>query len=262
MDFFFYILAGAGVGLAVGLTGIGGGSLMTPLLILFGFPHNIAIGTDLLYAAITKGSGVFIHNKQKTVRWDIVKALLLGSLPASIGTAVFLKLYFPDTSSYQHILTISLGVMLIVTSLVILFKSRIQASANTATPGPIQNFARRHTYRITFAAGLLLGVCVTLSSVGAGAFGTAVLLILYPRLSTIQIVGTDLAHAVPLTLVAGLSHLFLLNNVDFLLLASLLVGSLPAIYVGTKLASRLPDKMLQPILASTLLLLGLKFTFF
>jgi hypothetical protein len=261
LQFIQFVLAGAGVGLAVGLTGIGGGSLMTPLLIMFGIPYNIAIGTDLIYAALTKAGGVAIHQRKKNIRWDIVLALGAGSIPASLLTAYILKLYFADSTSYQPILTTSLGIMLIITSVVILFKQKIQTKASD-NPGPASQFVQKHNYPVTFCAGLLLGVCVTLSSVGAGAFGTAVLLILYPRLSTFSIIGTDLAHAVPLTLIAGLGHLIFLGNVDFLLLFSLLLGSIPAVYIGTHLGSRLPEKLIQPILACTLLLLGLKFAIF
>lgn len=261
LSFFQFVLAGAGVGLAIGLTGIGGGSLMTPLLIMFGFPYNIAIGTDLLYAALTKGSGVFWHQRKGNIRWDIVFALSSGSIPASLLTAYFLKAYFDDSSGYQSILTTSLGIMLIMTAAVILFKKQIQTKAQN-NPGKLSRFVQKHHYPITFIAGLALGVCVTLSSVGAGAFGTAILLILYPRLSTFTIIGTDIAHAVPLTLIAGLGHMFLLNNVNLLLLICLLIGSLPALFIGANLGARLPERIIQPILASTLLMLGVKFAFF
>lgn len=262
MDFLLYILAGAGVGFAVGLTGVGGGSLMTPILLLFGFPPHVAVGTDLLYAAVTKAGGVVLHRKQGTIRWRIVSLLLLGSIPASAVTALLLKSLFSDGEAYKHILTTSLGVMLIITSFVLIFKRKLVAGAiDTSNSGGVLGFARRHAQICTLIMGVALGTLVTLSSVGAGAFGAAVLLVLYPRLPALNVIGTDLAHAVPLTLVAGLFHLYL-GNVDFLLLGCLLIGSLPAIWVGTKVGSRLPDNVLHPILVSILMALGVKYAFF
>jgi len=261
MEFVLYILAGAGVGLAVGMTGIGGGSLMTPILSgLFGFPLNVAVGTDLLYAAITKSSGVIAHQRRRNINWRLVTLLAFGSVPASLATAFLLKSVFTDAGAYEPILTTALGVMLILTSLVLIFRKKIQASHNTNKPTRITS--TRYASAITFAAGIFLGVFVTLSSVGAGAFCAALLLFLYPRLSAIQVVGTDIAHAVPLTLVAGLGHLILLGNVNWVLLAGLLIGSLPAIHVGTYIATRLPNGVMHPVLATLLMVMGFKFAFF
>jgi len=253
-----YIAAGAGVGLAVGLTGVGGGSLMTPLLILFGFPYNVAIGTDLLYAAVTKAGGVVAHRRQKSVQWSIVKYLALGSIPASLLTALMLRTVFSDADQYRDILTRSLGIMLMLTALVILFK-RFLRQASDRPHGPLGLFFQEHAAVVTTVSGVFLGIFVTLSSVGAGAFCAALLMTLYPRLPALHVVGTDIAHAVPLTLIAGLSHLVLLGNVDLVLLVSLLVGSLPAIHLGTRLAARMPSQALQPLLATLLLGMGFKF---
>ncbi|PCJ46570.1 MAG: hypothetical protein COA99_02525 [Moraxellaceae bacterium] len=261
MDILFYIIAGAAVGFAVGLTGVGGGSLMTPILLLFGFPPQIAVGTDLLYASITKSGGVFLHKRQGTIRWKIVITLFCGSIPASLVTIYFLNSIFTDSEQYGEILTTSLGFMLILTALVLLFKSQLVNRSKAKDDSEALKTVQKHATAITWVMGVALGVLVTLSSVGAGAFGAAVLLIIYPRMSAISIIGTDLAHAVPLTLVAGLGHLYL-GNVDFYLLGSLLIGSLPAIYVGTKLGTRMPENLMQPILASTLLALGVKYAFF
>ncbi|MCG8611875.1 MAG: sulfite exporter TauE/SafE family protein, partial [Pseudomonadales bacterium] len=151
------------------------------------------------------------------------------------------------------------GVMLILTSGVLLFKGKLQSL--NREPSRFTLYMRCHASVLTVFMGVILGICVTLSSVGAGAFGAAILLTLYPRLSSIKIIGTDIAHAVPLTLIAGLGHMHL-GNVDFVLLGSLLVGSLPAIHLGTLLGRRLPDKILQPILASVLMLIGIKYAFF
>lgn len=260
-DFLLYIAAGAGVGLAVGLTGVGGGSLMTPLLILFGFPYNVAIGTDLLYAAITKAGGAVAHARQQSVQWSIVKYLALGSIPASIITALLLSTVFTHADEYKGLLTRSLGIMLVLTALVILLKGLLR-KASDRPHGPVGQFFQERAAVVSTITGVFLGVFVTLSSVGAGAFCAALLLTLYPRLPALHVVGTDIAHAVPLTLIAGLGHLLLLGNVDFLLLLSLLVGSLPAIHYGTKLAAWIPSHVLQPILATLLLGMGLKFAVF
>lgn len=260
MDLLFYIIAGAGVGFAIGVTGVGGGSLMTPLLIFAGIPHQVAIGTDLLYASITKTGGIIAHRRQGTIRWRLVFLLAVGSIPTAVATTYALKTVFEGEHDYRPLLTHALGIMLILTALVILLRRRLQAET-TATPVEIRWF-HRHAGIITVISGAILGVFVTLSSVGAGAFCAALLLILYPRLPALHVVGTDIAHAVPLTLVAGLGHLFLLNNVDPKLLVGLLIGSLPAVHYGAKVASRIPNSILQPILASLLLIIGVKFTFF
>ncbi len=259
MDLIFYILAGAGVGLAVGLTGVGGGSLMTPLLILSGVPAKIAIGTDLLYAAATKSGAMHAHHRQGTVRWKLVAFLALGSIPASILTSLVLLYLIPPDLNYAPTLSRTLGFMLIITALVVFFKKKLQRGDMFSEDN--DSWVHRHSMTVTFISGIILGVLVTLSSVGAGAFCAALLLLLYPRLPALQVVGTDIAHAVPLTLIAGIGHL-LNGNVDFQLLIGLLVGSLPAVHVGSKLAARVPNSVLQPILACILLVIGVKFGFF
>lgn len=250
----YFIAAGALVGLAVGLTGVGGGSLMTPFLILFGFPYHVAIGTDLLYAAITKAGGMITHARQKTIEWRIMALLALGSIPASLLTTHYLSRVFVDSSDYKSILTFSLGIMLVLTSIVIIFRGRLRNRETT-----VKQEKSKYSDIIVVIAGLFLGVFVTLSSVGAGAFGAAVLMLLYPYLKTIRIVGTDIAHAVPLTLIAGLGHFIVLGNVDLKLLVCLLIGSLPAIHYGTKLAKRMPSDLLQTAIALILLGLGINF---
>ncbi|EAQ64505.1 hypothetical protein MED121_21180 [Marinomonas sp. MED121] len=254
MEFIWYILAGVGVGFAVGMTGVGGGSLMTPLLLMFGFPANIAIGTDLMYAGIAKSTGVVMHAKHGHVNWKIMGSMAAGSIPASLLTIWGLsKFHAPE--NYQSILTSTLGVMLVATALVIIFKKKIVNPNNAQRLKP----QRSHTY--IFLSGIILGSLVTLTSVGAGALGTALMMILFPTMTARNIVGTDLAHAVPLTFVAGLGHLAL-GNVDYSLLVALLIGSIPTIYIGTKVATRVPNKVLQPILASALMAFGLKYLFF
>lgn len=261
MEIFYYILAGASVGFAVGLTGVGGGSLMTPLLLLFGFPPHIAVGTDLLYAAITKAGGVFSHQKHRTISWPVVGALALGSIPASLLTILILGVFFEGAQGYQSLITSSLGVMLISTSLVLIFKSQLVAWVGRQTEPQSKQNQQRNVWPITCLMGAVMGALVTLSSVGAGAFCTAVLLVLYPELKAIRVVGTDLAHAVPLTLIGGLGHM-LLGNVDYTLLGALLMGSLPAIHFGTRFAKKMPEQWLRPILASALMGLGIKYAIF
>ncbi|MBM6550275.1 sulfite exporter TauE/SafE family protein [Marinomonas ostreistagni] len=253
MDLIWYILAGAGVGLAVGITGVGGGSLMTPLLLLFGFPAHIAIGTDLLYAGIAKSTGVYMHARRGNVNWRIMGAMAAGSLPASLVTIWALS-NFEHPDNYQHILTSTLGIMLMMTAVVIVFRKRLHGLLKP-------NLSEKQGTTAIFICGLVLGVFVTLTSVGAGALGTAMMMLLFPAMAARNVVGTDLAHAVPLTLVAGIGHV-LLGNVDYYLLMGLLLGSIPAIYVGTKVATFVPNKVLQPVLATALASFGVKYLFF
>ncbi|WP_221797935.1 sulfite exporter TauE/SafE family protein [Oceanobacter mangrovi] len=256
MDILLYILAGAGVGFIVGLTGIGGGALMTPLLLLFGFPAHTAIGTDLMYAAVTKASGAWSHHRQGHIDWTILRRLALGSISASLITGLVLDLYFDDSEQYGHILTNVLGAMLLITAFSIIFRRGIQQWS-----GKLLGDHPARIAALTVIAGVVLGVLVTLSSVGAGAIGTALLMILYPALRSTNVVGTDIAHAVPLTFAAGLIHIYL-GNVDFVLLGALLVGSVPAIQVSSRLAKHIPDSVLRSILASMLFGLGLKYALF
>ena len=254
MDALLYISAGAGVGLAVGLTGIGGGSLMTPLLLIFGFPAHIAIGTDLMYAALTKCGGVLTHHRQRSVDWELVKAMCTGSIPATVATIVILKYMFAGSDHYSLILTTCLGFMLTLTAIVLFLRNRLLSISFMDN----SQWSATQRKNITILMGAILGVLVTLSSVGAGALGTALLLMLYPHLSPVKVVGTEIAHAVPLTLVAGLGHIWL-GNVDFLLLAALLAGSLPAVYVGTRLGRLIPENTMRLLLASILLFLGIRY---
>lgn len=254
-----YIFSGLLVGLLVGITGVGGGSLMTPLLVfLFGFKPAVAVGTDLLFAAITKTGGVWVHHgSHKSVEWKIVGLLSLGSLPAALATIAVLRHYAAIGKEISHVMTFSLGIALILTALALIFRHTVQkAGLQTETSGPgrfghLQGPA-------TVLLGIVLGVLVTLSSVGAGALGTVALLFLYPRLPTVKIVGTDIAHAIPLTAIGGFGHLSM-GNVNFALLGSLLIGSLPGIWVGSHISAKIPEKVLRPILATVLMLIGFKF---
>ena len=254
-----HIAAGALVGLVIGLTGVGGGSLMTPILVLgFGISPAIAVGTDLLYAALTKCSGIYFHQKNRTVDWKIVLLLGSGSIPSSIITISFLEHLKSTGFNYDDIIILTLGVMLILTAFIILIKNRLISfiHANHADSFAV-NFVRNFRPQITILCGCLLGCVVTLSSVGAGAIGSAILFLLYPRKSSISIVGTDIAHAVPLTAIAGLGHLHF-GSVDFSLLFGLLAGGVPAIYLGSLIGKKLPDKVLRPLIALLLLAMGIK----
>ncbi len=254
-----YIFSGFLVGLLVGVTGVGGGSLMTPLLVfLFGFKPMVAVGTDLLFAAITKSGGVLVHHgTHQSVEWRIVKLLSLGSLPAAIGTLYVLNHFASVGRDVTHAITFSLGIALILTAFALFFRTRLQKIGKTTeshVPGRFHHLQAPATVFV----GLILGILVTLSSVGAGALGTVALIFLYPRLSTVKIVGTDLAHAIPLTAIGGFGH-WQMGNVDFTLLGSLLVGSLPGIWVGSHLSAKIPEKILRTTLASVLMLIGFKF---
>ncbi len=257
MDFAFTI-AGFVVGFIVGFTGIGGGSLMTPILVLgFSISPAVAIGTDLLYAAITKCGGVFVHNKKRNIQWRIVGLLCTGSIPATFAAIFLLKYLNSIEYNIEPIMTKTLSVSLILTSLVLLFKSKIDHFVFNTESNDMQSLHQRLQKPLTIFAGLLIGFFVTLSSVGAGALGAAILLLLYPKLPAIKIVGTDLAHAVPITAIAGFGHMHL-GTVNFSLLISLIIGSLPGIYAGSHFGSVIPDKVIRPILALILLSIGIK----
>jgi uncharacterized membrane protein YfcA len=245
------------VGLVVGLTGVGGGSLMTPLLVLiFGIHPTQAVGTDLLYAAATKTVGTFVHGASRTVDWRIVRRLAAGSVPAAAATLLALAWFGPESRGVQHAITFSLGVALLLTAAAILFRGLILDALSRRFGQP----SDRTATNLTVVSGLVLGVLVSLSSVGAGALGVTVLIVLYPGCSLATIVGSDIAHAVPLTLLAGLGH-WQMGDVDMHLLGRLLIGSIPGIVLGSLMAPLLPEKGLRPILAVVLLIVGAKLVF-
>ncbi|MDB9694398.1 sulfite exporter TauE/SafE family protein [Acinetobacter nosocomialis] len=261
---FEFILAGMLVGFCVGITGVGGGSLMTPILIgLFRIEPHIAIGTDLLYAAISKFCGSMVHAKKLNIVWPIVLWLAVGSIPASFGTAWVLEHYLSQSTHYKAVLSMVLGFMLTLTGVSIIFRTRIEKffnkfrnKENTQTENEQLAVQNKRTYIVIM--GIILGVFVTLSSVGAGAFGIMALVIMFPNLPMIRIIGSDVVHAVLLTLVAGLGHMSA-GNVDFMLLMWLLVGSIPAIIIGTLISSRMPERLIRKILGITLFALGVNF---
>lgn len=247
-----YVVAGLAVGILVGLTGVGGGSLMTPILVLlFGIHPATAVGTDLLYAAVTKTGGTVVHGINHTVDWRIVARLAAGSMPSTALTLLALE-YFSPHSHSSPLISVVLGIALILTAISLLMRRQVLELASrriaSQTPG-------NHTVALTIATGAALGVLVSLSSVGAGALGITALIFLYPNLPTAKIVGSDIAHAVPLTLIAGGGH-WLMGTVDFGMLGWLVLGSLPGIVVGSHLSSRVPDAVLRVVLAITLLVVG------
>jgi len=249
-----YSLSGLVVGILVGMTGVGGGSLMTPLLILvFGIHPATAVGTDLLYAAATKTGGTFFHGFARTIDWRVVGRLAAGSVPATIVTLFVLSRIDIKGSGAREIITVVLGVALFATALALIFHKQL-LSAYAARVGEV---SAQRTLVMTVITGAILGVLVSVTSVGAGALGVTVLLALYPHYPMTRIVGSDIAHAVPLTLLAGTGH-WMLGSVDWVLLGSLLIGSLPGILLGSYVAGRIPDKVLRYILAVTLLLVGTK----
>ena len=256
---FGFTIAGLIVGFIVGMTGVGGGSLMTPILLWFGVNPATAVGTDQLYAAITKASGVWVHGRNKNIDWKITGWLSLGSVPAAAVTLWFLSTLHADTSALNAVIKQGLAVVLILTALALLFKSRLQAFASRHA-GDHYHLSDRTLNGLTVFTGVILGVMVTLTSIGAGALGTVALFLLYPFLVTRRLVGTEIAHAVPLTLVAGLGHAGM-GNMDWSLLGYLLLGSLPGIYLGSHLSGRISDNVLRPCLAAMLLLIGYKLAF-
>lgn len=247
-----YALSGFVVGLLVGLTGVGGGSLMTPLLVLlFGVHPATAVGTDLLYAACTKTVGTLVHGVKSNVEWRVVGLLASGSLPAAAVALYGLVRLGAPRGSVSHLISVILGAALLLTALSLIFRGSIRRWARSGEA----RSAPRQAALFTVLTGVILGIVVSISSVGAGAIGVTVLILLYPQLSISRIVGSDIAHAVPLTLLGGLGHWWI-GSVDLHLFASLISGSIPGIIVGSLVAARVSDRVLTPILAGVLLLVA------
>lgn len=253
-----HLLAGLVVGFLAGLTGVGGGSLLTPMLLfLFRVKPVLAVGTDLLFAALTKSLGALVHHrKHQSVDFRVVGLLTTGSLPGAAAALWFLSRATTWVGDLNRLVSLALGVALILVSLSQFFRGTLIRFCEGQF-SPKGERLRLWQAPLTIGVGVVLGVLVTLSSVGAGALGTIAVLLLYPRLPTVKVVGTDLAFAVPLTALAGLGHLSL-GNVDVGLLGGLLIGSLPGIWLGSLLSSRLPDRVLRTVLATALLLAGVR----
>jgi hypothetical protein len=256
MDF-MHAVAGFMVGMMVGMTGVGGGALMTPILVLlFGVVPATAVGTDLWFAALTKIVGGFMHNHRGSVDWEVLRRLCLGSLPTSVLTLTWLHLAGMDQVKNGMILT-ALGCVLVLTAVAMLFRKKTQAWGMKLRGRAPEKFKRAQP-ALTVLAGSILGFLVTLTSVGAGALGVVMLVYLYPlRMTPARLVGTDIVHAIPLTIVAGTGHLWM-GNVNPSLLGNLLIGSVPGVICGSLLGSKVPESILRTAIAVVLTAVGLK----
>jgi uncharacterized membrane protein YfcA len=252
-----YVFSGFAVGFLVGMTGVGGGSLMTPLLILlFGISPEKAVATDLIYASITKTGGSFVHGFNKTIDWSIVTRLASGSLPASLATLLTFYYLGVDSAAVSGLITRVLGVALLFTATALILRPWLLRTY----AGRFAGVSPEATRAYTILTGVALGVLVTISSVGAGALGVTALILLYPKLPIVRIAGSDIAHAVPLTLLAGIGHM-VGGSINPSTLLSLLAGSLPGIVIASTFAPRVPDTALRLLLAATLILVAVKLLF-
>jgi len=251
-----YALAGALTGFVVGLTGVGGGALMTPiLLIFFGVSPTTAIATDLWFAAITKLVGARVHHTNGNVDWQVAKRLWLGSLPMALLIVVIVSL--GAQVAKVDWLTKAIGIVVLITAIGLLIAPKLVAYAKGRRIGQPERFKAIQP-ALTVVSGGVLGLCVALTSVGAGALGSVMLLYLYPlRMTPHRLVATDIVHAIPLAVVAGLGYLFA-GMVDWRMLASLLVGSIPTVLLGSLLAGKIPGRAVQLALALVLLAAGVK----
>lgn len=251
------VVAGAITGFLVGLTGVGGGALMTPLLLLlFGVAPLTAIGTDLWFAAITKLFATRVHHDHGLIDWPVVRRLWLGSLSASVLTLVWMKMHPVDESAVSFLKT-AIAAAVLLTAVGIVFQKPLQAFGRKLRTTDADKF-KHWQPGLTVLAGAVLGVLVTLTSVGAGALGAVFLAYLYPlRLTPPRLIATDIVHAIPLAMFAGAGHLFM-GNVNFGLLGNLLLGSVPAVFAGAMLSARLPHAVLRMALAAVLLAVGVK----
>ena len=249
IPFYAFILAGLFVGFVVGLTGVGGGSLMTPLLIaVFGIKPALAVGTDLLFAACTKFFGVAKLAKQKTVDWKIVGLLCAGSVPAALVVVYALHQMDSEGHEAQRLITTTLGVALMLTAAATLYKAIKGKKQGEQTHLSPEEQARPRHWALPVLFGAVIGTLVSLTSVGAGAIGVMVLMLLYPALPLPRIIAADLAYAVPLTLIAGLGHASI-GTVDWSLLGMLLLGSIPGIWLGTYFVTRTPERVIRSLLS-------------
>ena len=254
-----FVFAGFAVGLIVGLTGVGGGSLMTPILIFFfGVKPYLAVGTDLLFAAFTKMGGTVSFARQRLVPWRVVGQLCAGSIPAALLALWALRTLGPASATAQRIMTTTLGFALLLTAAATLYKAvRGKQLPRTLAPADMDQATRPRHWSLPLLFGAVIGTLVTLTSVGAGAIGVTVLLVLYPLLPLHRIVAADVAYAVPLTLVAGLGHASL-GSVDWALLLKLLAGSIPGIWLGSRLTAKSPERLVRSLLSVLLAYAGAK----
>lgn len=253
-----FVASGFAVGLLVGMTGVGGGSLMTPLLtLLFGVTPAVAVGTDLAFASLTKGVGTFTHKMRGTVHWDIVRRLCIGALPAALLASVALKHFGTLSKEMGQIIRYMIATSVLLTVIALLFKRTMLAWITAHPERQLQGAALRNA---TILSGAVLGILVTISSIGAGAIGATLLVMLYPRLSAAEVAGTDIAYAVPLTAIAAVGHWWL-GSINWTLLLTLLIGSLPGITLGSYAARAVPEGLLRGLLAVTLVAVAAKLVY-
>lgn len=244
------IVGGFTVGFLVGLTGVGAGSLMTPFLISgIGISPVLAVGTDLLFASITKASAAWRHHVLGNVDWGIVRWLAMGSLPGALAMLAWLYLIGPDTNAISIIIRKVLAGALVVSATGIALYPWLKRYASRAPDANEPTVVRKLP---TLILGLVLGTLVALTSVGAGAIGVVALTVLYHSLSARRLIGTDIVHAIPLTFLAGITH-FGMGNVDLKILGLLLVGSVPGIALGSRITGLVPDWFLRVVLAFVLI---------
>lgn len=229
---------------------------MTPILLFFGIQPATAVGTDLRYAAVTKSGGVYVHHKKQTIDWRITGLLAMDSLPAALITLIVLRYFEFHSESTNAFIKTALGYTIILTALAIIAKDKLLELSHRNN-WYFTRMSQRHREQATVLVGALMGALVTLTSIGAGVLGTVTLFLIYPILPVATLVGTEIAHAVPLTLIAGLGHAGV-GNVDWELLFNLLIGSLPGIYIGSHLPTAIPEKALRITLAIVMILIGLK----
>ncbi len=253
-----FVLSGFAVGLLVGMTGVGGGSLMTPMLtLLFGVPPAVAVGTDLAFASITKSAGTLTHRIRNTVHWDIVRRLCIGALPTALLATLWLKQHGALDKDIGQIIRYSIAGSVLLTVVALLFRRRLM---DWIMAHPERQLQGKKLAAATILAGAVLGVLVTVSSIGAGAIGATLLVLMYPRLSPAEVAGTDIAYAVPLTAIAALGHWYL-GSIDWMLLGTLLLGSVPGIIIGSWFARSIPERFLRGLLATTLTTVAAKLIF-
>lgn len=253
-----YVISGFAVGALVGLTGVGGGSLMTPLLtLMFGVSPTVAVGTDLAFASTTKAAGTLAHRFRGTVHWEVVRHLCYGALPAAVFASIALKYFGALDKEIGQIIRYSIAFSVLLTVVALLFRGRMQA---WVIRHPEKQLQGRNLVAATILVGAVLGTLVTISSIGAGAIGATILVLLYPRLSPAEIAGTDIAYAVPLTAIAAFGHWWL-GSIDWQLLLALLLGSVPGITIGSLAAKAVPEKILRALLATTLTGVAAKLVF-
>jgi uncharacterized protein len=251
-----YAICGLIVGALVGLTGVGGGSLMTPILMLvFGQSPAMAVGTDLMFSASTKLVATASFGFSRRVDWRIVGRLVIGSVPAASAVIIWFWLNGRPPGVVDQVISRCLAVILALAAVALLMQNPLRRLGLRFTATWL-NRAERHKVMLTVVAGSLLGFGVTMTSVGAGALGVAALVALYPlRLTSDRLVATDIAHALPITAIAAAGHA-VLGHVDLRVLACLLVGSIPGVLLATRASIRLPPQLTRTLIAIMLALVS------